>query len=151
MSLELLGARLGADATQAPSLDEVRAGRAVIRQGMRGPAVEFVQRKAGLTGSAVDGMFGPGTTTAVKAFQRGMELQDDGIVGRDTLEALDGAYIVEEKAPAVPGKPNTGAPQLSTGVKAAAVGGMILAPILIGGAGLLLLAGLYALLAGEER
>lgn len=104
MSLELLGARsrssLGADYVAAPSLEDVRAGRAVIREGMRGAPVEYVQKKAGLTGKDLSGLFDGGTTAAVKRFQAGMELPGGGIVNKDTLEALDGAYIVEEKTPA---------------------------------------------------
>lgn len=106
MSLELLGARhyLGAD-PPAPSLDDVRAGRGVIQEGMRGPSVEYIQKKAGLTGSSASGLFGPETTAAVKSFQAGMELPGSGTVDKDTLEALDGAYLVPEKAPALSSQP----------------------------------------------
>lgn len=140
MSLELLGARslLGADFTAAPSLDSVRAGSAVIREGMRGAPVEYVQKKAGLTGKDADGLFGSGTTAAVKKFQRGMELSDDGIVGKDTLEALDGAYLVPEKAPALPSPSQPGAPAVTR----PAAGGMGTTGtvLLFGGIGLGLLA-----------
>lgn len=105
-ALDFLGADfIGAEWTTAPSLEAVRAGNGVIKKGMRGPAVSYVQQKAGLKGSAVDGAFGDGTDAAVRAFQKGMELDDDGIVGKDTLEALDGVYIVNETAPPIPGKP----------------------------------------------
>lgn len=135
MSLALLGAD-----TQAPSLDDVRAGRASIKRGMRGASVEYVQRKAGLTGADVDGVFGGKTEEAVKQFQKGMELSDDGVVGKDTMEALDGAYLVPEVAPT---SPKSTAPGTTT--KAAAYAA-------IGGISLLTLAGLgvgaFALVAG---
>src|SRR3954447_19770967 len=38
-----------------------------------------------------DGYFEPGTRSAVKAFQRAHELDDDGIVGPFTWAALEGA------------------------------------------------------------
>jgi len=41
------------------------------------------------SGQTVDGRFGSETLATVKAFQRGHELEDDGIVGRFTMEALD--------------------------------------------------------------
>lgn len=96
MSLELLGARssLGAD-TAAPSLDDVRQGRAVLREGMRGPAVEYVQKKIG---ASANGVFDAGTTAAVKKFQASIELPGSGIVDKETIEAIDGMYVIEEKA-----------------------------------------------------
>ncbi|MFB7512317.1 penicillin-insensitive murein endopeptidase [Streptomyces sp. NPDC056144] len=68
-------------------------GRLVVtvRQGDNGPAVRAVQyllnakRAAGL---AVDGDFGPATTTAVKTFQSHAGLAADGIVGPDTWRNL---------------------------------------------------------------
>ena len=61
-----------------------------LRFGARGPAVtrlqdHLVQAGAGL---AVDGMFGPITSGAVRAFQRGGGLVADGIVGKRTWAAL---------------------------------------------------------------
>lgn len=80
---------LGVDeigATSAPSLDDVRAGRGVIKRDMRGAAVEYVQALAGVV---VDGSFGSATETAVKKFQSAHDLDADGIVGQKTLAALD--------------------------------------------------------------
>lgn len=117
-ALDFLGADfIGAEWTTAPSLEAVRAGNGVIKKGMRGPAVSYVQQKAGLKGSAVDGAFGDGTDAAVRAFQKGMELGDDGIVGKDTLEALDGVYIVNETAPPLPKAAPGAAPVASSAEK----------------------------------
>jgi cell wall-associated NlpC family hydrolase len=70
----------------APSLASVRAGRASIRRGMSGSSVKFVQQHVG---TAADGMFGPNTLAAVKAFQRSHHLEVDGIVGTHTMNAID--------------------------------------------------------------
>ena len=72
--------------TPAPSLDDVRAGRGSIKRGMSGAAVEYVQA---LTSVIVDGSFGAGTEDAVKKFQSANGLTADGVVGAQTLAALD--------------------------------------------------------------
>ncbi len=83
MSLDFLNdVYLGADV----SLDDVRAGRAVLKRGSKGDAVTYVQA---LAGAISDGDFGPGTETAVKKFQSANGLTADGIVGAQTLAALD--------------------------------------------------------------
>jgi peptidoglycan hydrolase-like protein with peptidoglycan-binding domain len=73
----------------APSLEDVRAGRGVIKKGMRsapnGP-VGYVQAVAG---AIADGVFGPDTEAAVKRFQCENGLLDDGVVGKATLAAMD--------------------------------------------------------------
>jgi cell wall-associated NlpC family hydrolase len=70
----------------APSLAAVRAGSASIRRGMSGSSVKFVQQHVG---AAADGLFGPHTLAAVKAFQRSHHLEVDGIVGPRTMGAID--------------------------------------------------------------
>jgi hypothetical protein len=70
----------------APSLADVRAGRGVIKVGMSGDAVMYVQ---GLAGAIADGNFGPATENTIKAFQRAHGLTPDGVVGQSTLAALD--------------------------------------------------------------
>jgi len=62
------------------------AVRPTIRQGARGVQVQALQRNLG--GLAVDGVFGPKTTEAVRRFQRANGLKVDGIVGRQTWAAL---------------------------------------------------------------
>jgi peptidoglycan hydrolase-like protein with peptidoglycan-binding domain len=51
----------------------------------RGGSVALLQRKLGI---AADGVFGPGTARAVKAFQRRRGLTADGVVGPGTWAAL---------------------------------------------------------------
>jgi len=58
----------------------------VQQQGASGASVEWVQRR--LPGLAVDGIFGPATTAAVKAFQAQKKITADGIVGLDTTQML---------------------------------------------------------------
>ncbi|HSS01015.1 MAG TPA: DUF4157 domain-containing protein, partial [Kofleriaceae bacterium] len=70
----------------APSLSAARGGSAVIRRGMEGSSVSFVQQHVH---ADVDGMFGPQTQAAVKKFQRTHHLEVDGIVGTHTMAAMD--------------------------------------------------------------
>jgi hypothetical protein len=58
-------------------------GRARVQR--RGGSVRLLQRKLGI---GADGVFGPGTASAVKSFQRGHGLTADGIVGPGTWQAL---------------------------------------------------------------
>lgn len=64
-----------------------------IRQGDRGPAVEDIQRRLLTLGydlgpTGVDGVFLGATMAAVRGFQQGRLLAEDGIVGPDTWSAL---------------------------------------------------------------
>jgi len=73
-------------------------GGSIVKKGNSGPAVAVVQAamldlgakmpKTSAHGSA-DGIFGYETLTAVKAFQAKQKLVDDGVVGKQTLLALD--------------------------------------------------------------
>lgn len=65
----------------------------ILRQGASGQDVEYLQTLLCDTGAAitVDGKFGPATTQAVKAFQKGQGLTVDGIVGNKTWAALEAA------------------------------------------------------------
>jgi peptidoglycan hydrolase-like protein with peptidoglycan-binding domain len=67
---------------------EVLAPR--LAAGAKGPAVEAVQRQLNLRGAglAVDGVFGSGTTSAVRSFQSSHGLTVDGVVGLDTWSRL---------------------------------------------------------------
>lgn len=58
-----------------------------VRKGARGPVVRLVQYALGVT---ADGVFGPRTEAAVKAFQKARGLKADGVVGPVTWEALKG-------------------------------------------------------------
>jgi peptidoglycan hydrolase-like protein with peptidoglycan-binding domain len=66
----------------------------VLRHGSSGAAVEELQQKLQGAGTVpalgVDGVFGPATLKAVRAFQAGHSLVADGVVGRHTWDELDG-------------------------------------------------------------
>lgn len=62
-----------------------------LKTGMRGPAVTQVQRTLqglGFYEGPLDGIFGPGTETAVMNFQQSVGLVADGIVGPVTWRSL---------------------------------------------------------------
>ena len=64
---------------------------AVLRQGASGGEVKELQRRLkqwGYYSGEVDGIYGKGTTEAVKYFQRKNGLVADGIAGKATFEAL---------------------------------------------------------------
>jgi putative chitinase len=67
-------------ATTSPQFETVRVGS-------RGDTVKLVQEKLGLT---ADGVFGPGTERAVKAWQSANGLTADGIMGPRSLAQLLG-------------------------------------------------------------
>ena len=59
-----------------------------LRQGSRGDEVRRLQAALGMPQSEQDGIFGPRTAQAVRTFQQSQGLQVDGIVGRQTLAAI---------------------------------------------------------------
>ena len=66
----------------------------ILKQGSSGPDVQDLQQKLkalGFDPNGVDGNFGAGTKAAVIAFQQHNGLQADGLVGPNTLAALQGA------------------------------------------------------------
>lgn len=78
-----------------------RVFSSVLRQGDRGIAVRTIQYYLNFIGQfndslsidvAEDGVFGPATKRAVEAFQRYYGLTADGIVGRNTWNAVIDAY-----------------------------------------------------------
>jgi len=63
---------------------------------MRGGDVEQVQtalKNSGFDPGAIDGIYGPYTERAVKAFQKKKGLKVDGIVGPETAKALLGCWV----------------------------------------------------------
>ncbi len=63
----------------------------ILRLGMKGPAVAGLQerlRALGYLKGGADGVFGPETQTAVKAAQRVLKLEADGVVGAETWLGL---------------------------------------------------------------
>ncbi|MEI2579779.1 peptidoglycan-binding domain-containing protein [Scytonema sp. PRP1] len=70
---------------------EAQLDRPELREGSRGEAVKELQnllKKYELYTGAIDGIFGPATTKAVKAFQHRVFLKEDGIVADKTWRAL---------------------------------------------------------------
>src|SRR5437588_5840884 len=66
----------------------------VLKQGSSGPDVKDLQQKLndlGFDPNGIDGNFGPGTKTAVIAFQQSKGLRADGVVGPATMAALQAA------------------------------------------------------------
>ncbi|MBW4634954.1 MAG: peptidoglycan-binding protein [Iphinoe sp. HA4291-MV1] len=70
---------------------EAQLNKPELKEGSRGEEVkelqDLLQRYKLYTG-AIDGIFGPATTKAVKAFQHRVFLKEDGIVGDKTWRAL---------------------------------------------------------------
>jgi len=89
-AFDLLGVEeiLGASWVSAPTLVDVRVGKATITTNMAGEAVTYVQA---LVGVVADGKFGEKTAVAVKQFQKAHSLQETGIVDQATMTALDGS------------------------------------------------------------
>ena len=56
-----------------------------LRVGSRGDGVKQMQRKLGI---AADGVFGPGTAKAVKAWQEANDLTPDGVIGPKSLAIM---------------------------------------------------------------
>lgn len=70
-------------------------GTHVLQLGSKGDDVRQLQHQLNVvlgTNLAEDGVFGPGTEAAVRAFQQLKHLQVDGIAGPSTLNALEVAY-----------------------------------------------------------
>ena len=85
---QTFGARYG---VPSPSAEQVRAGSATMGRGMGGESVRDMQTRLNAMGAnlAVDGKFGPATEAALKRFQQSNGIQQTGVLGRQTLAALD--------------------------------------------------------------
>ena len=69
-----------------------------LRPGDKGSDVRKLQRAlkaAGMYSGKIDGVYGKGTTAAVKAYQKKHGLTQDGVAGRATLKALFGEAAPE--------------------------------------------------------
>lgn len=90
-------------------LDGARRG-APLRRGDRGPAVRALQNALVAAGLpvGVDGVFGGETDAAVRAFQAQQGCAVDGIVGRETMAALD--RLLGGVGPTAPPPPPPSAP-----------------------------------------
>jgi peptidoglycan hydrolase-like protein with peptidoglycan-binding domain len=107
----------------APSLAEVEGGKAVLKQGMQGPAVAELQKRLGLE---PDGKFGEQTAAAVKEFQKDKRLTPppgmEGQVGKTTMDAAKKAaadgHDHDHDDGQVQGKPSTSTARPSSGIRA---------------------------------
>jgi putative chitinase len=96
---------------------------AVLKLGSSGPDVQDLQQKLktlGFDPKGVDGNFGPGTKTALMAFQQSNGLQADGIAGPATIAALQGASGAASATPGGGGVSGGGAPTSAVAATAAA-------------------------------
>ena len=62
-----------------------------VKQGAKGNITKLIQSELyckGYNPNRIDGLFGNGTTKAVKEFQEANNLSVDGIVGKNTFEKL---------------------------------------------------------------
>lgn len=76
---------------QAPTEEEVKTGKRLLKSGMRGDFVTKVQQQLKVKGvdpKGVDGKFGKNTKNAVIKFQETVELNNDGVVGPKTYQEL---------------------------------------------------------------
>lgn len=81
-----------------------KSQKPVLRRGSKGSTVAELQRRLFNIGFSVkfDGIFGPKTDTAVRAFQRSQNLRSDGIVGPNTWSALLRSSGVSPSLPIFP-------------------------------------------------
>jgi hypothetical protein len=81
--------------------EDVKNGKGIVKLGDSGDVVKFIQTELDNfgyvgadgkelipSGKGPDGKFGPNTKFAVKEFQNDYGIEDDGIVGRDTMSAF---------------------------------------------------------------
>ncbi|HLL01348.1 MAG TPA: peptidoglycan-binding protein [Myxococcaceae bacterium] len=107
----------------APSLADVESGKAVLKQGMQGPAVAELQKRLGLE---ADGKFGEKTEAAVKDFQKEKGLKPpagmEGQAGKTTLDAAKKAaahdHDHDHDHGNVGGKPSTSNAGSASGIRA---------------------------------
>jgi peptidoglycan hydrolase-like protein with peptidoglycan-binding domain len=78
-------------AQEQPSFQISESG--TLSEGDSGRSVRRLQRALAQLGYAVtpDGEYGPGTTTAVQAFQEDAGLEADGVAGPETARAINSA------------------------------------------------------------
>ena len=100
------GSRIAADISLEYCRDPAgpKASAAVYKQGSQGQAVRDIQRVLQRTGhysGAIDGIYGPKTTAAVKSFQRSVGITVDGICGPVTLKYLGPSTTRQAEVPAL--------------------------------------------------
>lgn len=77
--------------TWAKMLGYSRPAHTVLKYGSNGLEIRYLQELLTIAGfpTATDGIYGKATGESVKAFQRSKGLEDDGIVGPKTWEAIE--------------------------------------------------------------
>lgn len=78
----------------------------ILKPSARGPAVELLQlalERAGFSPGAIDGQFGPATTSALVSFQKANGLVPDGIAGPKSWDALSPFLLGYRRQRLVPG------------------------------------------------
>lgn len=91
----------------------VPAQQPTLSRGSQGPAVRVLQESLttlGYNPGPVDGIFGPLTEAAVKAFQTDRKITVDGIVGPQTWGEIAKALAEKQKPPAPPTPPSPPVP-----------------------------------------
>jgi len=111
--------RLSGALVPAPTLDAVRNGTAKIARGQQGDSVADLQRKLNEAGATppltADGQFGPKTEAAVARYQVSRGLPDTGVLGQQTLKAIDeNRAAVQPQVETPPSQPTRG----TTGARA---------------------------------
>ena len=98
--------------TRTPAIPPITAVPAApasgtLRPGDRGNEVAELQRRLlaqGYNPGSIDGVYGPGTEQAVRAFQSANNLPADGVAGQSTLMALDADFSRNPYVVVVPGR-----------------------------------------------
>lgn len=87
-AIKILGGKVDLPEVNDKDDDDLDIGEiGVLRRGSRGEGVKIMQEALGI---GADGVFGPGTERALKAWQSKNGLSADGIAGPKTLEKLLG-------------------------------------------------------------
>ncbi len=84
------GGKIAAPAEDKPSLVRVPEGR-LLRPGMKDLRVVSLRKRLNVTGDKNNPLYDEDVVEAVKAFQTGADLNADGLLGRNTVAALNGA------------------------------------------------------------
>jgi peptidoglycan hydrolase-like protein with peptidoglycan-binding domain len=93
-----------------PSTPTVQAPSTTLKPGDTGAQVKRLQqtlKALGHSPGTIDGSYGPGTKTAVAAFQTAQGLTADGVVGSQTLAALKQALTGQSGTPSTFAQPPT--------------------------------------------
>lgn len=92
----IAGGKISGGSGGGSSWNEVKGSTPLTRNGDKGEPVKRIQKAVGAT---VDGYFGDGTESKVKAFQKKHGLSADGIVGNDTWKAIKGKGTPKKETP----------------------------------------------------